>query len=314
MSADRAKVLDRLKKLRAHAQSAHELKSQEEAASFANMVQAMIVKHNIDQSELDSLEQEEELKLNPMKEIPMDWKFGHKHRQRKAWLENLAMYVAHAHFCDILISQQRFYVFFCGREVQAQMASDIFVKLATTAEKLAQAEYFKHYHEVRGNSAYASIKGFKPAYLEAFVSRLGKRYRDKMDELQNDINASAGAMVLFKSEKQQLKEFIEELLSPKKPRVKKIENIFLEFKYEIKPSLKRHWQMGWRWGVVLGDKILASLHNTEIEAVAAMEEEHGYKEPRGAAPHHEGSKRGKAAADKLDLGHSESKSRKQLED
>lgn len=314
MAADRAKVLDKLKKLRAHAQSAHEIKSQEEAAAFANMVQAMIVKHNIEQSELDSLEQEEELKLNPMKEISMDWKFGSKHRQRKAWLENLAMYVAHAHFCDVLIGQNRFYVFFCGREAQAQMASDMFVKLAETAEKLAKAEYFKHYHEVRGDSEYASIKGFKPAYLDAFVSRLGKRYRDKMDELQNDINASAGAMILFKSEKQQLREFIDHILSPKKPSVKKIENLFLEFQHEIRPALKKRWQMGWQWGVVLGSKVLASLHNTEIEAVAAMEEEHGYKKPKGAVYHREGAKRGAAAADRLDLGHTESKTRKQIED
>lgn len=300
MTADRAKVLDKLKKLKAHAQSAHEIKSQEEAAAFANMVQTMIVKHNIEQSELDAFELEEELQMNPMKEIGLKWEFLSKHRQRKAWLENLGMYVAHAHFCEVLIGQGRFALFFVGREAQAEMAVEVFTQLAKTAEKLAQAEYFKHYHEVRGNDAYASIKGFKPAFLQSFVERLGTRYRQKMESLQNDISASAGAMVLFKSEMQLLKEFIDNMMAPKKPSIRKIGNLFLEFGGEVRPSLKNRWQRGWKWGLLRG-KILVQLFEHEFQAVAALEEE-GYKEPKGANYHHEGSKRGQAAADKLDLG------------
>jgi hypothetical protein len=302
MTADRAKVLDKLKKLKAHAQSAHEIKSQEEAAAFANMVQTMIVKHNIEQSELDAFALEEELQMNPMKEISPPSEFMHKHRQRRAWLENLAAYVAHAHFCEVLYAPNRFYVFFCGREAQVQMAVDVYIQLVRTAEKLAQAEYFKHYHEVRGNDAYASIKGFKPAYLDAFVNRLGTRYRQKMLEMQNDINAAAGAMVLFKSEAQLLKEFLASILNPKKKSVKKINNLFLEFGSEIRPTIQRKWGQGKQWAIVMGEKTIIDLLMTEIEAFTTLDEEHSLKEAKHGTYHSEGSKRGQAAADKLDLG------------
>jgi hypothetical protein len=314
MSTDRAKVIDKLRKLRAHAESAQKLNSEAEAASFAEMVQTMITRHNIQESELDALEQEEELKLNPMVQIHLPHEFLHKHKQRRAWLEDLAACVAHAHFCDVLYGPKRFYIYFCGREAQAEMAREVYVKLATTAERLAQAEYFRHYHEVRGDGQEASIRGFKPAFLDAFVHRLASRYRRRTEQLQDEINAAAGAMVLFKSEEQKLKEFIDSILHPRRKHVKHIKSLFLEFGDKVRPVLKKKWAMGFTWGILQGEKVLLDLFYTENEAYIALAEEHSLQPAKSGGYHREGTARGQAAADKLNIGPEvQSKVRKQLE-
>lgn len=90
--SDKQKLLDRVRKLHAKAESAKALGSEAEAASFAAAVSKMLAKYKLDMSELEFSQME---KAEPVGE---GYVAGEGKRTRQLWAEVLAAVVADAHF------------------------------------------------------------------------------------------------------------------------------------------------------------------------------------------------------------------------
>lgn len=191
------KLLDKLAKLRRHAESAKEIGNEAEAQAFAEMFQKLVLANKIDVSDIDFEQQEAEEPvdkhyINYQKaEIPLK-------RKRIDWVESLAHVVAEAHFCRILVHLGSSRITLVGRKSDCEVAEYVLVTLQRAAEKMAKKAYYKYWFELfeicrkcgeqksSHNNDFCGFEsstykaaGFKASWLEAFVGRLAQRYREQ---------------------------------------------------------------------------------------------------------------------------------------
>lgn len=302
MAGDREKILDKLKKLQAHADSAAKIGSEAEAQAFAAMVQKMIAQHNIDKAELTAEDREAEDIANPIEQVRV---VGIRVRKvRVAWLEALASAVAYAHFCEIGITRHSSQVWFIGRRTQAEMGAKVYVQLAEAAEAIADKEYVKHFHACRKAGRVEAARGFRPSFLDGFTSRLAKRYHMLMAELEAEAARKQGAMVLFKDERAQVTDFVNAVFDGSHLEVKALTQLDPRWDLTHRPTVRKAWQQGARWALLRGKKtpVLVSLHMTNLDASRAFEKERMPDARRNTKHHGDGYKAGFRAADALDLG------------
>ena len=129
--------IDKLRKIKAHSESAEKIGSMEEAETFAAMFQQLLLKHKL---EATDLEFEEEEKDEPIIEHVVEWQeiqFGHK---RVGWVERLASIVAEAHFCRILVRSGSSRITLVGRQSDMEIAEFMLVTLVRIADKLVRKE------------------------------------------------------------------------------------------------------------------------------------------------------------------------------
>lgn len=190
------KLIDKLGKLKRHAESAKQIGNEAEAQAFAEMFQRLVLANKIDVSEIDFEEQERE---EPVGSHYIDYK---KHgvdlkRRRIDWLQNLGAVVAEAHFCRILVHPGSSRITLVGRKSDCEVAEYVLVTLQRAAEKMAKRAYYKYWFELfeicricggqkTGHtgahpfrSSTQKAAGFKASWLDAFVTRLAQRYREQ---------------------------------------------------------------------------------------------------------------------------------------
>lgn len=201
------RILEKLKKIKSHAESAASIGSQTEAETFAAMLQNLLDKHKL---EMTDLEYEEEQRAEPVGSHRIDYSQyeGVKlRRTRVAWIEELANIVARAHHCQILVHSGSSRITLVGRKTDVEVAEYMFIVLHRAAEKLADQEYAKFsiecvneceecgdpksthrsggtwQHEFKPN--WARCRGFRPAFLQSFILRLERRYNEELEKLRN---------------------------------------------------------------------------------------------------------------------------------
>jgi len=170
------KIIDKLRKLRAHAESAEKIGSINEAEAFAAMFQQLLMRHNL---ELNDVEFEEEQKDEPIERETINWQeyndplinYGAK---RVAWLESLAVVVTRAFFCRILVRSGSSRITIVGTRSNVEVATYMFITLARSAEKLVRSEYRAYKKENPEGG-----KGFRVSFLSAFVERLSQRFYEE---------------------------------------------------------------------------------------------------------------------------------------
>lgn len=198
-SAPDEKILDKLQKIKAHADSAEKIGSVEEAQAFAEMLQKLLIKHNLDMSDLEFERHEAE---EPIDRFDIDWE---KHglrtkRTRILWEQELASAVARAHFCRILVHHDSNKITLVGRKSDAEVAEYLIVTLRRSAKKIAYLSLNEFIRECK-NRAICMVcgtakedhvfmahdfqreeitehHGFKAAFLNSFVTRIRQRLEE----------------------------------------------------------------------------------------------------------------------------------------
>lgn len=218
------KLLDKLAKLRRHADSAKEIGNEAEAQAFADMFQRLVVEHKVNVSDIEFEQQEADEPVGrhhinyAQHGIPLK-------RKRIDWVESLAGVVAQAHFCRILVTLGSSRITLVGRKSDCEVAEYVLVTLQRAAEKMAKKAYYKYWFELfevcrkcggqksTHNGDYCGFEsstykaaGFKASWLEAFVVRLAQRYREAKQGYTGDsvalvrVNKAENAVVQWMEE------------------------------------------------------------------------------------------------------------------
>ena len=179
---DREKILEKLQKIKAHAESAEKIGSQAEAEAFAAMFQQLLLKHKISATEVEveQLERDE-----PVDKFQVDWQDIRVRSTRIAWIERLAGIVARAYFCRILVHPRSSNITIVGRKSDAAIAEYMLVTLVRAAQKIAAREFGVVY---RRNPFEAT--GFKASFLKSFTIRMAERFEEELRAPEANTNTA----------------------------------------------------------------------------------------------------------------------------
>lgn len=208
------KILDKIRKLKAHADSAAAIGSEAEAQAFAQMVNALLNKHRL---EMTDIQFEEERKNEPVEQSeidfyvygsthrgkPVDWK--HK-KMRVEWIEKLAMIVAKAHSCEILVAERSNRLWLVGSKTNREIAEYVLVTLMRAAEGISYKEYLKYFYKMRDLGRVEHARGYRHAWLIGFINRIAARFDEEKTKMQND--ATGTALVRFDASAADVRNFM----------------------------------------------------------------------------------------------------------
>ncbi len=168
MSADEMKLVARIQKLQAMADSARAVGSLAEADSFLEAVEKTLAKYNMDNSVLSI-----DLK-NAQDPLISRCTVGSTKRHRNkpvAWAQILANNVGAAHYCSVLVSITTSHVFFYGRKSNVDVAVKMYEYLRELAERTGWKAY-RHYCKTDG---YMANRWYLD-WLTGFAAEVGTRY------------------------------------------------------------------------------------------------------------------------------------------
>jgi len=203
---DREKILDKLRKLQAHADSAEEIGNEAEAQAFAAKIQELLTAYKISMSEVRVEGVEEE----PINKTDVYWgTLGMaKHRKPSAWAEMLARIVAKAYYCDFVAVRAPkgcrgdtggWIGFFVGTDTDRKITIQMYVILS----RFIQSEATKAYNEfwkqlVRQGEPVQLARGFRKGWIEGFLMRLAERFEEEVRPKATVPASNTSAIVLVR--------------------------------------------------------------------------------------------------------------------
>lgn len=186
----RERVIDKVRKLLAHAASTTELGSIEEAAVFTAKANELLLRHRL---ELSDLELQAELTADPVEHEDYDpiAAAGIKRGgNRRAWLEILVHGVAEANLCEVLVIPGSKTVVLIGARQDVALTKYLLAILVRSAERLA----ILHERKVRLAAIRAGLtvpRKPKVAFLTGFSVEVTKRLRALRTEVVTTASATA---------------------------------------------------------------------------------------------------------------------------
>ena|SRR5690242_19295057 len=208
-------IIDKLRKLRAHAESAQKIGNEAEAQAFAAKVQELLSKYKLS---MGQIEYEARDHRDPVAEERVDWvKHGFKRkRQRVAWVEILAGVVAQAYYCRILVHPGSNTITFVGREQDRKMAEFMLVTLVRFLDGdgkyysgLAGQEYVKFYHQCQEEGDVTRSRGFREAFLRGFITRLHQRFGEELRRVEKSAPTTSTAIVRLSTALKEVDKYME---------------------------------------------------------------------------------------------------------
>lgn len=184
----REKVLRRLVKMQAQRDGEAKLGNEKAAEAFAAAVNRMMLEYELKPSDLDYQRSTQD---DPVIELMFDHKkHGTKAKHsRIAWEESLARVVAKANLCSFLIRSGSNAIWFVGTRSHATVAEYTYGILVREATKLADKEYLKFFYRCQAEGDVTRARGFRAAWLDAFVGRVRERLEDERQQMVRDIAA-----------------------------------------------------------------------------------------------------------------------------
>jgi len=172
------KILRKLVKLKAQAQSEAKIGNAEAAETFAAMVNSMMLKYELSSLDVEYARVQAE---DPVVEIKVD--FGvYKIRPQKtriAWQEQLASIVAKSHLCAWFLRPRSNDIWFAGTKSHATVAEYVYGTLVPIVDKLADKEYYDYLAMVqRRDGSSKAAHGYRPSWISAFIHRLDERFEE----------------------------------------------------------------------------------------------------------------------------------------
>jgi hypothetical protein len=184
------RIIDKIKKLIRHEQSARKIGSIAEAAAFAERIQQLLIENKLS---LDQVNLSEDEKEKPGTQR-VHTSAGNRgvYTSTPWWDRTLMTVVAKAHFCRSISVAGTNVIMVLGLEQDRAVTLAMFEFLRATMKRLARQE------EQARKAARRSVRRFKPSFYEGFLAALHRRYqamRASVDENQTT------ALVLAKSDK-----------------------------------------------------------------------------------------------------------------
>ena len=203
------RLLDKLAKIKAHAESAEKIGNEEEAHAFATMLQKMLHQNKLEMTDIKFAELDTD---EPVKRHRIDYASYpdiELKNARSQWMEQLASIIARAHFCRILVHPGSSRITLVGRKSDAAVAEYMFVTLIRATKRLATTAHGKFYREVLKRDGHAgAASGYKASYTKAFINRLAQRYQE---EQNRTTEASSMALVRIRKSDKAVSDFMDEL-------------------------------------------------------------------------------------------------------
>lgn len=201
------RIIDKLKKIQAHADSAREIGNIAEAQAFAEMFERLLTRHKINMSDIDfeKLDVDEPVENNyiDFSKYP-DFKVK---RSAVQWQSVLAQIVAKAHYCDIVrwTGSNKFYI--VGRRSDAEVAEYAIITLIRAAGKIARKEYGTFYRKCISEDGHPHrARGFHDAFLLGFVNRIDERYKELAAKTKS--GETSMALVRIERERKAVEDFM----------------------------------------------------------------------------------------------------------
>lgn len=168
------KVIERVQKMYAKAQSLKQIGNEAEAEAFMAGVYKTLAAHKLDASVL-TIEQQD--RTDPMGTQWVNWtKAGMAAKKKRiAWQERLTAAVAQAFFCKLLVSAGSSQVMLVGRKQDRDVAEYMITFLIGTAERLSQSAYWAERHRVHQRTGGWGVGTYKESWLRGFVARMTER-------------------------------------------------------------------------------------------------------------------------------------------
>lgn len=225
-----SKILDKIRKLHRHAESAKNIGSEQEAQTFAQMVNRLLNKHRL---EMTDIQFEEQRKNEPVTQAEINFReYGDTFRGKKTewkekhvrveWIERLAGIVARAHSCQILVVEKSNRLFLVGTETNRQVAEYVLITLMRAAEKLSWDEYAKFFYKSRDEGDVTRARGFRHAWLIGFIHRINERFDEEKRKMQGDTTGTA--VVRYDRERADVDAFIKDMTRAKQTPQRAIHN------------------------------------------------------------------------------------------
>ncbi len=199
------RLLDKLAKIQAHAESAEKIGNEAEAEAFAQMLQRLCLKHKIAMNDIQFQELDKE---EPIGRHNIGYAAAGLETKaaRIRWQEQLAGIVARAHFCRILVTSGDSRVTLVGRQSDCAVADYMFTTLARAIIKLAKVEHGKFYRECHRENRLEDARGFKTSFIDAFVTRLRQRFVEEKKVAKAE---SSNALVRINTEEKAIDDHME---------------------------------------------------------------------------------------------------------
>lgn len=178
------KLVQRIQKLHAMAESARDVGSLAEADSFMSAVHKTLAAYNLDTSVL-TIDMKDA--ADPLgQDAVLGAQLRHKDKPL-GWAQDLAGHVARAHNCAHLISTTSSYVFFYGRASNRGVAVKMFKYLRDMAERLGQEAYVTEaYRRRRTGEGERGSASWRFNWMEGFVEEIGRRYQTMRQRVESD--------------------------------------------------------------------------------------------------------------------------------
>lgn len=211
---DRAKIVEKIAKLKQQSVAGVNGVMEDEALAFAAMMSRLMSEHAILEHEIRSATSSEEVdeKLVRMYTnglVPRGGKRWEPSKTRVEWMERLARVVATAHFCRNVVTPGSARQMFVGREGDAEMAKTVFMYLAELAANFADKAYHRAYaaHK-RGEAGW--LPGYHRSFLIGFCERLGQRYDQEVERMKAEWAKHGTALVRLNDGLVKVNEFIKD--------------------------------------------------------------------------------------------------------
>lgn len=182
MSEDLKGIKEKIRKLKAHMESAKKIGSEEEAQAFAAKVQELLTAYKLREADIGTGADPEE----PINTSVLTWQeMGLKvRRSRIGWAERLAHLCAHAYYCDFVVASDRHFIgWFVGAGTDRDMCRFMFVSLGRFLENEADRQYNREFyrHYVPGvKSTVRHVRGFRAGFMIGFLTRLRQRFEEEV--------------------------------------------------------------------------------------------------------------------------------------
>lgn len=199
--SDREEILEKIRKLQAHADSAQEIGNEAEAQAFAAKVQELLTAYKLSAADMGTGQRAQE---EPVDHEFFGWEsVGLRPRKtRVPWAERLAHLVSRAYYCEFIVARYDggacYIGIFCGAETDRKTCVYMFAVLARFLEREAERKYNEAFYALynRGGDV-SSVRGFRAGFVHGFLERLWERFEQEIRRAE-DAPSTGTAMVLVR--------------------------------------------------------------------------------------------------------------------
>jgi hypothetical protein len=186
------KLITKLVKMQKAKEGEAKLGNMEAAEAFARAINRLMLDYELAPSALDYATSKDN---DPVIELKVDLEVYQikSVKTRVAWQENLARVVANAHLCKFLIRTGTNEVWFVGTKSHATVAEYIYGTLVPMVTVMSKREYVNYEYKMRHAGEGWRAKGYRKAWLVAFVSRIEERFKEAREAAVSE--APAGTEV-----------------------------------------------------------------------------------------------------------------------